>query len=199
MVSDFILGSSSEYRKFILETLGFFPKKFVSPDIDELPKKGELPLVYVRRMAYEKALKLKEICPGENILTADTVASCGRRILPKALCDEDVEYCLGFLSGRRHRVYTSLCLVVKSGEMRQKTTVTVVKFKRLSSEEVKFYLLSGEGIGKAGGYSIQGIAQGFVIFIGGSHFNVVGLPAYEVVSLLRSGGVFQLSKEGFCQ
>ncbi|ABD45846.1 maf protein [Neorickettsia sennetsu str. Miyayama] len=195
MYSDFILGSSSKCRSQLLEVLGFFPKRSIGPEIDESPKKGELPLTYAKRMAYEKALKLKRVCHEENVITADTVASCGRRILPKACCDEDVRYCLEFLSGRRHRLYTSLCLVTKSGEVRQRTVMTVLKFKRLSNEEIEFYLATKEGIGKAGGYSIQGMAQGFVLFIRGSYFNVVGLPAYEVISLLRSVGVFQQSRE----
>ncbi|AHX11758.1 septum formation protein Maf [Neorickettsia helminthoeca str. Oregon] len=194
MTSDFILGSSSKHRLQILSVLGLFPKSVVSPEIDESPKKKEIPLSYVKRMALEKALKLREAYPLENIITADTVASCGRRILPKALSDSDVRCCLEMLSGRKHRLYTSICLVTSSGEVRQRVTMTVLKFKRLSDEEVDFYLTSKEGIGKAGGYSIQGIAQSFVISMQGSYFNVVGLPAYEVVSLLKSVNVRQQVK-----
>jgi septum formation protein len=187
----FILGSSSKHRLEILKILGLLPGKVLSPDIDESPKKKELPHIYAQRMAMEKAQKLYSQYAGENILTADTVACCGRRILPKALTDDDVKFCLNMVSGRRHRVYTSICLVTSNGEFRQKTITTILKFKRLSDDEMKFYLLTGEGIGKAGGYSIQGIAQSFILWIRGSYLSVVGLPAYETVSLLKSVGVFQ--------
>lgn len=187
--SSFILGSSSSHRLDILKKLGLFPSGILSPDIDESPKKNELPLVYVERMALEKAQKLYS--EGENVLTADTVACCGRRILPKALNDEDVKFCLNMISGRRHRVYTSICLATSDGKFRQKTATTILKFKHLTDEEVKFYLSTKEGINKAGGYSIQGVAQGFMIWMRGSYFSVVGLPAYETISLLKSVGIKQ--------
>lgn len=144
-------------------------------------------------MAFEKAEALILKFPNENILTADTVTCCGRRILPKALNNEDVKYCLKLLSGRRSRVYTSICLKPREAKIRQKTILTALKFKRFSAEEIAAYIKSGEGIGKAGGYSISGKAERFLLWISGSYSSVVGLPAYETTCLLESINIKALS------
>jgi septum formation protein len=127
--------------------------------------------------------------PGEGegflILAADTVVACGRRILPKAETPEEVEQCLKLLSGRRHQVMTALALIAPDSKLRTRIVTTRVAFKVLAPHEIADYVANGEGEGKAGGYAIQGRAESFVRFINGSYSNVVGLPLYETVGMLR--------------
>jgi septum formation protein len=92
------------------------------------------------------------------------------------------------LSGRAHRVYTSVALVTPSGTIRERVVETRLRFKRLSTEDIETYLASGEWRGKAGGYAIQGIAGSFVVKLVGSYTAVVGLPLYETVNLLGGEG-----------
>jgi septum formation protein len=122
---------------------------------------------------------------GFVILAADTVVACGRRILPKAETPEEVERCLRLLSGRRHQVLTALALIAPEEKIRTRIVTTRVAFKVLSAEEIADYVASGEGLGKAGGYAIQGRAEAFVRVINGSYSNVVGLPLYETVGMLQ--------------
>jgi septum formation protein len=125
---------------------------------------------------------------GAFILAADTVVAVGRRILPKAELLDEAAQCLRLLSGRNHRVYTAICLVTPKEAFRQRLVETRVRFKRLSEEDIEAYLASGEWRGKAGGYAAQGIAGTFIVKIVGSYTNVVGLPLYEVITLLGGEG-----------
>ncbi|MBA4751906.1 MAG: Maf family protein, partial [Sphingopyxis sp.] len=93
------------------------------------------------------------------------------------------------LSGRRHHVYSGICVVGTDGKARVRVVDTVVAFKALSAAEIDRYVESGEGMGKAGGYAIQGRAETFVRFLSGSHSNVVGLPLFETRALLTSAGI----------
>jgi septum formation protein len=92
------------------------------------------------------------------------------------------------LSGRNHRVHTGICLVTPKEAYRQRLVETRVRFKRLSEDDIETYLASGEWRGKAGGYAAQGIAGSFIVKIAGSYTNVVGLPLYEVTTLLSGEG-----------
>src|SRR5262249_52798435 len=125
---------------------------------------------------------------GAFVLAADTVVAVGRQIIGKPEYLNEAASALQTLSGRSHRVFTSICLVTDSGAIPLRTFQTRVRFKRLSREEVDSYLASGEWRGKAGGYAIQGIAGAFVQKIVGSYSNVVGLPLIEVVQLLTGEG-----------
>tara|TARA_B100000929_G_scaffold101111_1_gene79864 strand:+ start:14117 stop:14623 length:507 start_codon:yes stop_codon:yes gene_type:complete len=155
-------------------------------DIDETPHKGELPRDYAKRMAREKA---QAAASGDgHVLAGDTVVAAGRRILPKAEDEATARKCLELLSGRRHRVLSAIALRAPDGAIRERLSETVVMFKRLSSAEIDAYLVSGEWEGKAGGYAIQGIAEGLISRIQGSHSGVVGLPLYETRTLLRAAG-----------
>jgi septum formation protein len=116
------------------------------------------------------------------------VVTAGRRILPKAEVIEEAAACLRLLSGRAHRVYTSVCVITPKDAVRERLVETRVRFKRLSREETESYLASGEWRGKAGGYAIQGLAGSFVVKLVGSYSNVVGLPIYETVALLDGAG-----------
>jgi septum formation protein len=124
--------------------------------------------------------------PGAFVLGADTVVGCGRRILPKAETIEQARACLTLLSGRRHRVHGGVALVTPAGKLVQRRVMTAVAMKRFSPRELDAYLAGEEWQGKAGGYAIQGRAAAFVSFISGSYSNVVGLPLFETMSLLRA-------------
>jgi septum formation protein len=186
-VPKLILASASSRRKSLLSQVGITPDVIVASDIDETPQRHESPLAYVERMAEEKALFVQNDHAEEVVLAADTAVVCGRRILPKAETEEDVRQCLKILSGRQHQVLTSLCVLFKEKTC-LKVVQTRIKFKRLTHLEIDQYIANGEGIGKAGGYAIQGSAARFVKQLNGSYSSVVGLPLYEVVSALNGVG-----------
>ena len=133
-------------------------------------------------------VRLDEELKGSYILAADTVVAVGRRILPKAELLDEAAQCLRLLSGRNHRVHTSVCLVTPKETFRQRHVETRVRFKRLSDQDIESYLASGEWRGKAGGYAAQGIAGTFLVKIVGSYSNIVGLPLYETMTLLGGEG-----------
>jgi septum formation protein len=183
---DLILASASPRRRELLARLGIKPARVVHADIDETPQKGELPRVYAGRMAREKALATGG--SGVFALAGDTVVALGRRILPKAEDEATARRCLELLSGRRHRVLSAVALRAPDGAVRERLSETVVRFKNLSAEEIAAYLAGGEWHGKAGGYAIQGSAEGLIAWISGSHSGVVGLPLFETRALLKAAG-----------
>jgi len=184
----FILASSSPRRLALLKDIGITPDKIVAAEIDETPKPKELPRQLAQRLALEKlnSVALRE--PKGIVLAADTVVACGRRILPKAENAADVCACLKILSGRRHHVYTAVALRAASGKIMQRIADSIVTFQLLAPQDIEAYAASDEGIGKAGGYAIQGRAAAHIRFISGSYSNIVGLPLYEVSQMLRSTG-----------
>jgi septum formation protein len=190
----FVLASGSPRRLALVNQAGIEPDALKPVDIDETPKRGELPRAYANRLAHAKAyaaleaIKLDDELRGAFVLAADTVVAVGRRILPKAEMLDEAAQCLRLLSGRNHRVYTAVCIVTPREAFRQRLIETRVRFKRLSSEDIEGYLASGEWRGKAGGYAVQGIAGTFVVKIVGSYTNVVGLPLYETMTLLGGEG-----------
>ncbi|HSF91420.1 MAG TPA: Maf family protein [Paracoccaceae bacterium] len=188
-----ILGSSSPRRRELLAQIGVVPD-FVRPaEIDESPLKKELPRPYAERLAKSKAQAVSADA-SDLVLTADTVVAVGRRILGKPRDAGEAAQFLLLLSGRRHKVITSIALL-HGQVLRQRTVETAVKFKRLSDQEINEYLMSNEWDGKAGGYAIQGIGGAFIPWIGGSYTNVVGLPLSETANLLRGAG-YPISFEG---
>jgi septum formation protein len=180
------LASASPRRRELLARLGVEPAKIAPADIDETPLKGELPRDYAKRMAREKAVAAQS--NDGYVLAGDTVVAAGRRILPKAEDETTARDCLKLLSGRRHRVLSSIALLAPDGNMRERLNETVVRFKVLSHEDISAYLASGEWDGKAGGYAIQGAAEGLIQWIQGSHSGVMGLPLYETRTLLKAAG-----------
>lgn len=183
-----ILASGSPRRKDLLTQAGISPDLVISADIDESPLKKELPRVYTMRMAQEKARKVRLTNDSDFIISADTVVCCGRTILPKAGDSSQVKQCLKILSGRSHRVLTAVCVINPQGKESLKIISTKVAFKRLSNAEIEHYINSQEGIGKAGGYAIQGLAGCFVNNINGSYSSIVGLPLCETVNMLTGLG-----------
>jgi septum formation protein len=183
-----VLASASPRRLDLLAQLGIVPQLIDPADIDETPEKGELPLPYARRMARAKALAVADRHRGAIILSADTVVAAGRRILPKAEDAAEVTACLSLLSGRRHRVISALAVIAPDGSIRTRDVTTILTFDRLPLATIAAYAEQGEGVGKAGGYAIQGRAGAFVRFLSGSYSGVVGLPLRETAVLLRSAG-----------
>jgi len=183
-----VLASQSPRRLELLGRLGVTPDAVVPADIDETPRKAELPAVYAARMAAEKAASVHAGEAGALVLAADVVVAAGRRILPKTESEDEARACLELLSGRRHRVHCAVTAISQDGTARHRLSTSIVAFKRLSGEEMEAYLASGEWRGKAGGYAIQGRAEALVRFLGGSHSAVMGLPLYETRALLRASG-----------
>ena len=183
-----LLASSSPRRRDLLAQLGVTPAAVHAPDIDETPRKGELPRVYAERMAQEKARAAAAHGAGHIVLAGDTTVALGRRILPQAETAEDVAGFLATLSGRRQQVFASVAVIDGAGRLRSRVTASVVRFKRLTKAEIAAYAGCGEGTGKAAGYAIQGRAAGFVAHISGSYSGVVGLPLYETRQLLLASG-----------
>jgi septum formation protein len=183
-----VLASASPRRANLLAQAGILPQRIVAPEVDETPQKGELPRVYALRIATAKARNIASLEREVFVLASDTVVTLGRRILPKAETAQIVEQCLLLLSGRRHQVITAIALISPEGKLRLRALATRVAFKRLTAAEVAGYIASEEGIGKAGGYAIQGRAESFVRFINGSYSNVVGLPLCETLALLHGSG-----------
>jgi len=189
-----LLASASPRRYQLLEQIGITPDDVLATSIDESPRLRERPRVYVERIAREKAdaaykaTRHDEARASSFILSADTVVALGSRILPKTELAAEAAQCLRLLSGRAHRVYTSVVVMLPSGRQSQRLVEARVRFKRLTTSEIDAYLASGEWEGKAGGYAIQGLAGSFITKLAGSYSAVVGLPLYETASLLEGSG-----------
>jgi septum formation protein len=182
-----VLASSSPRRRDLLARIGVVPARVESPDIDESPLPRELPRLYALRLAEAKA---RAVVRGahEIVLAGDTTVALGRRILPPADTVEVQRRLLGLLSGRRHRCISAICVIDAEGRARLRHVETIVIFKQLSDDEREGYIASSEGLGKAGGYAIQGRAEALIRHVAGSHSGVIGLPLYETRALLRAAG-----------
>jgi len=183
-----VLASVSPRRLELLRQVGLVPDRIDPADIDEAPRLGELPPAHALRLAEEKVRTVMPRHPGAYILAADTVVACGRRILPKTEDEASARRCLELLSGRRHRVHGGIALASPDGRLVSGRVDSQVAFKRLSETEMTAYLRSGEWLGKAGGYAIQGRAAALIRWVSGSYSNVVGLPIFETVQLLAGRG-----------
>lgn len=183
-----VLASTSPRRLELLAQLGVTPHRVAAPDIDETPRKAEAPRVYALRMASEKA-EAVGLVPGEIALAGDTVVAAGRRILPRAADADEVAHCLRLLAGRRHRVLSAIALKDGEGKVRTRLSESIVAFAPLDAATIAAYTAAGDGVGKAGGYAIQGAAGAFVRWMSGSYSGIVGLPLFETRALLLSAGL----------
>lgn len=184
-----ILASASPRRRELLLQAGITPSAIIPADIDETPLKGEKPAAYALRISQGKADKIAAEHKDAFILAADTVVTAGQRILGKAEDAQEERKFLQLLSGRRHRVMTSVCLIAPDGRKKSFIATSIVKFKRLSDAEIEAYVQNeAEWRGKAGGYGIQGVAATFISFMSGSYTNIVGLPLYETTQALKGLG-----------
>jgi septum formation protein len=183
-----VLASASPRRLDLLRQIGVEPQAVVAADLDETPHPAETPRTLAARLAASKAAQVARDEPDAFVVGSDTVVALGRRVLPKAESDDEVRACLDLLSGRSHRVFTAVTVFAPGGRSASRVAECRVRFKRLSGPEVEGYVLAGEGLGKAGGYAIQGRAGAFVISVQGSYPAVVGLPLYETACLLNGLG-----------
>lgn len=185
-----ILASQSPRRLDLLAQIGVTPDAVLPAELDETPLKNEAPGQLARRLAQAKAQAVAVARPDAAVLGADTVVACGRRILGKPADTAEARRILALLSGRRHVVHGGLCVVL-DGRAHVRHVATRVGVKRLSDQEIDWYLDSDEWQGKAGGYAIQGRAAAFVDFVNGSYSNVVGLPLHETAQLLGGLGLMR--------
>lgn len=191
-MAQLILASASPRRQQLLARIGITADAIIPADIDESALKGELPRVYARRMAAEKAAVIAAQHVDSAVLSGDTVVAAGRRILPKAESEADARMCLDLISGRRHLVLSAVTLMLPGGRALHRLSESIVTFKRLNADEVEAYIAGGEWQGKAGGYAIQGSAEALIRSISGSYSGIMGLPLYETRSMLMSAGLLKL-------
>lgn len=186
-----VLASASPRRRDLLAQIGIVPDLIIPADIDETPRRGELPAVYARRMAHEKAMAAAafDMPDGAAVIAGDTVVACGRMILPKTETEAEARDCLIRLSGRRHRVLGGLALRLPDGRLMSRLVTSRVTMKRLTTPEIDGYIATGDWKGKAGGYAIQGPAAAMIRHIEGSYSNIVGFSLYDVAAMLRGNGL----------
>ncbi|MCO4860452.1 Maf-like protein [Cupriavidus sp. WGlv3] len=188
------LASQSPRRRELLTQLGVRYELLLADDDEDaealeavLP--GETPDDYVQRVCAlkaEAALRRRErrALPDAPVLTSDTTVCLGGRILGKPADGADAAAMLGALAGTTHRVLTAVTVVSTTG-MRHALSVSEVTFRPLQPAEIERYVASGEPLGKAGAYGIQGRAAEFVARIAGSYSGIMGLPLFETAALLR--------------
>jgi len=164
------------------------PDAIISPEVDETPLKSECARTYVKRIALLKARAVHSQVSDAYTLAADTIVESGRKIILKPQGKEEARLILENLSGKRHRVYTGVCILSPEGKEVCRVVLTRISFKRLTPIELESYLSSGEWEGKAGAYGIQGKASKFIKFLSGSYTSVLGLPLYETDCLLKGLG-----------
>ncbi len=182
---DLILASASPRRKELLERIGY-SLSVVPADIDETPQAGEQPEKLVVRLAEEKAEAVFSKIQNGWVLAADTIVIRDGVALGKPESSTAAESMISSLAGRSHQVTTAFAI---RGHMSVVSSVTTdVRLRELSTDEVADYVKTGEWLGKAGGYAVQGIAASFVAAVSGSITNVIGLPLSEVVGAFRELG-----------
>ncbi len=186
-----ILASSSKQRQLLLRQLGINDFKTMSPLFDEDNYKVKLPIAKkVVELSYLKAnsIKTNSKINDEIIISADTeVFRCGK-VFSKCFSKDDVKSHLSQLSGRKHFVYGGICIIDNSGKIYKRLVKSEVYFDFISSKELTNPILLNEGIGKAGGYAIQGNGGKFVRKIRGSYSNVVGLCLNNLYKILINIG-----------
>lgn len=186
-MAELVLASGSPRRKSLLSDLDV-DFIVVPADVDESSLVGEDAKTYVARVATLKAQTVRESYPNAVVLAADTTVDRDGEILAKPVDAADAASMLRSLSGREHFTHTAVC--VAHGDLVDRVVVsTVVTFRCLGTEEIDWYVRTGEPLDKAGAYGIQGRAAAFVSSISGSVSNVVGLPLAEAIGLLRKAGV----------
>lgn len=181
-----ILASASPRRKDLLEQIGL-TFNVETADIDETPHLAEDPIAYVKRLAEHKAAAVFARQANRSrliVLGADTTVVCAGQILGKPVDDVDAARMLRRLSGRTHQVITGVALVSASAPPIVAADITDVEFSPLTETQIATYIATGEPVGKAGAYAIQGRAAKFIPRISGDYSNVVGLPLARVAAML---------------
>ena len=180
-----ILASKSPRRLQLLNSTNIIPDIVDPPNINESIIQEEKPKIYLKRISLEKAKSIQKKYENDIILAADTIVSTNKTIFLKKKEEKDAKKTLKYLSGRNHSVITGVCVLFKDRK-KVKIIETKIKFKKLHNNEIDQYIKTSQWVDKAGSYAIQGFAERFVIKINGSYSNIVGLPLYETVNLLKS-------------
>ncbi len=180
-----VLASASPRRRELLAQLGVV-FTVAAVDVDESPYPGERPAALVQRLAVAKAEAALGLATADHwILGADTLVALGETILGKPADARAAGAMLARLSGRSHTVYSGLALARAGETTRSECVRSRVRMRTITPEEIAVYVATGEPLGKAGAYAIQGRAAAFVRFLAGSYSNVVGLPLFELDQMLR--------------
>jgi septum formation protein len=177
-----VLASASPRRAALLASAGV-EFEVVVADVDESPRPDEAPPHYVRRLAQDKAANVAGARADATVVAADTTVDVDGEILEKPIDEADLARMLRLLAGRAHRVHTGVAVAIH-GVIESIVVTTVVTFVELSDADIEWYVATGDGFGKAGGYGIQGCAARFVERVDGSVTNVIGLPLVETLALL---------------
>lgn len=185
------LASRSPRRRALLARLGV-PFALLDVEVDEWPAPGEDALDYVRRVAGDKARAAWSALADRDgvpvVLGADTEVVLDGEVFGKPTDDADASRMLRRLAGRMHLVHSAV-VVVADGRHAAAVSTTEVTFASLSPETIDAYVATGEPMGKAGGYAIQGGAERFVARLCGSYSGVMGLPLFETAALLEGLGI----------
>jgi septum formation protein len=193
---DIYLASASPRRRELLEQIGV-RYRLLQVDVPEVPQPGEVPEMYVLRVALEKARAGRAcVAAGDSrpVLGADTEVVIDGAVLGKPSGREDALSMLARLCGREHQVMSAVALVGAEGEEQSRLCVSTVQFRSVSREEAEAYWESGEPQGKAGGYAVQGRGALFIARLDGSYSGVMGLPLFETGALLEQVGIVPLAR-----
>ncbi|MDE1860757.1 MAG: septum formation inhibitor Maf [Candidatus Micrarchaeota archaeon] len=184
-----ILASNSERRAGILRQLGI--KFEIMPSgVDEASVQRSSPRAYVRKLATLKAAAVSKAVSEGIVIGVDTVAYIDGRILGKPRDNADAAAMLALLDGKVHSIFSGVCVVNRhSGKKIAQVAATKVKFRKLGKETIEWYVGTGEPMGKAGGYAIQGAGARLVEWVHGDYYNVVGLPVFKLLSILDEMGI----------
>ncbi len=186
MEEKIILASGSARRKAMLEMYGI-PFEVIPSGMTEFFAEGSGQFRALD-MAKKKAFMVSFRNPGRWVLGADTMVKVGKIYLGKPRDEEDAVRMLKMLSGRHHYVFTGVCLRSPEGREFYECDITRVFFLRLKEETIRRYVATGEPMGKAGAYALQGMASLFISQINGSHTNVMGLPLSTLTQLFWQAG-----------
>jgi septum formation protein len=169
----------------LLKQIKIAPDEVYSPDIDEVRLKGEKAYDMVVRLSGDKCRKAMEKFPDDIVIAADNVSVVGGKVLDKTFDPEIERAYLKLISGRRHKLYCSLSVGVKSQDILiQRTVESSLKFKRMSESEIEEYVASAEWRGCGGGYAVEGMAAKYLSWISGSFSAIQGLPLHELHQIL---------------
>ena len=189
IASEIILASSSQRRLELLDKIGIKPEKVIKPEIDEKSKISNI-TIKAKDLAYRKAKFVQEHYKIKNkyIIAADTIVYRSGFVFEKAENKNEVLEYLKKLSGKKHYVYGGICIISPNNKILKRVVITEVFFKKLCSYDFNDNELLFEGVGKAGGYAIQGKGSLLVKKIKGSFYNVVGLSIFELNNMLLGLG-----------
>jgi septum formation protein len=189
----FILASSSPRRRELLASIGL-TFDVVPSHIPEVRDERESPEEYVARLSREKAQAIASRHPDEWVIAADTTVLLGEELLEKPADAADARRMLATIAGRTHIVYTGVTLQNVAKEWCEtRIAESEVRMLPLSSEDIAWYVETGEPPDKAGAYAVQGIGAMFIDSIHGSYTNVVGLPLATLFQMLRKAGLDPLA------